>query len=444
MDSLSRRSPRRRRGTFPGSVIGWEGGVWAVIFGLVTTVLWKDRLFANDWLSLWVAGKMVRGGDTAHLYDSIPENFSAIGGDVWPRYVADILEQEHLVDLTGHPFVHSPLVAYAISPLTTIMSYTTSTLLLTFASAVALVVLIASSYYLWFKRPMPFKYLAPASLVLSVSEPAQFIFIYGQTSLLIYGGALFALAASKRYPVWAGLTLAVVALVKLTPVSLIVLLALFKGRRKAAIVAAVGTVAGVIAAFVLGGPALFAAWVDNLKRISSVGLVNPNNLSFDSIFMADRQTDYLTGVLTIVDPPAIYGIAQFALVAAVALVVVGLAVWRRHGAFELLATGAVVLSSLYSSIVWTHYFVMVVAIIAGIAAMRCHEYLKIGLPVLIAPLYFRPFTGFIDPIQPGVLVGTYVLLAALLVLYALGRYPGREANEHVTDKARAGAYDGAP
>lgn len=138
-----------------------------------------------------------------------------MSGEVWPR-----LAQEVSAPFT-HPFVQNPLFAKALGAISHVMSFETSGAWLLFLSGMAVVVLVAASYHLWFRSTMPWGIAALVTACVLALPTTLNSFWIGQTTPLIVAGVAYGLAASRTRPWLAGIVLGVVASIKLTPYALI-------------------------------------------------------------------------------------------------------------------------------------------------------------------------------------------------------------------------------
>ncbi|WP_234914176.1 hypothetical protein [Corynebacterium belfantii] len=118
--------------------------LWALVVGIASAVRVHFSAQPDDWASLWIAARMVTDGKTEHLYALDPNDFASFSGDVWPAYAAEISELAPY----AHPFVHNPLVAYLLTPLT-LLSFEQSVLLLAACNGVAVVAFAAACLKLW-------------------------------------------------------------------------------------------------------------------------------------------------------------------------------------------------------------------------------------------------------------------------------------------------------
>ncbi|WPF65806.1 MULTISPECIES: glycosyltransferase family 87 protein [unclassified Corynebacterium] len=387
---MPRRSLHRTRVFSPATL------VFALLFGVANAAIWFHRQSTDDWASLWIAGEMVVRGDTHLLYDIWEKDFSRWTERVWLAYVEDNPNYNF-----PHPFVHIPLVAWFTSLLTQIMSYGTSEVLLTFAQGFCLVTLVASAYTLWFKRPMRLPHLAAATAVLWLTAAFQLSSSIGQTTPLILAAIAYGLAMAAHRPLLSGFVLGIAAAIKLTPLSLLVPLIIFRGTRRAALVTAATAASIVLLSLLLAGPDVFQEWMSTLSWLNSSGIVDTVNQSFTSVLLEPttettmqmgKRTEELHVPIVADIPLWITAISRGATI--VGLIGVCWAALRnRERAFEILSVGGFTLATLTAGIMWTHYLIIVALPIMGTLALTPRHRIKVVYPALalFTALLLPPF-----------------------------------------------------
>lgn len=345
--------------------------VFAFFFGAANAAVWFRSQSTDDWASLWIAGEMVVRGDTHLLYDIWEKDFSRWTTRVWNAYVENNADYRF-----PHPYVHIPFVAWFVSLLTRVMSYGTSEVILTFAQGFCLVTLVASAYTLWFKKTMRLPHLAAATVVLWLTAAFQLSSDIGQTTPLILAAIAYGLAMAAHRPALSGFVLGIAAAIKLTPLSLLLPLGMFRATRRTGVVTALTAASIVALSFFLGGRAVFGEWVHTLTWLNGSGIVDKVNQSFVSVFLessVDRtlQIGKRTEELFV---PIVEDIPAWIPWVPRMVTVVGLAgvCWaalrNRERAFEILSVGGFTLATLTASIMWTHYLIIVALPIMGTLA----------------------------------------------------------------------------
>ncbi|KQB83129.1 glycosyltransferase family 87 protein [Corynebacterium oculi] len=387
---MPRRSLHRTRVFSPATLI------FALLFGVANAAIWFHRQSTDDWASLWIAGEMVTRGDTHLLYDIWEKDFSRWTARVWDAYVEGNPNYNF-----PHPFVHIPLVAWFTALLTQIMSYGTSEVILTFAQGFCLVTLVASAYTLWFKKPMRLPHLAAATTVLWLTAAFQLSSSIGQTTPLILAAIAYGLAMAAHRPVLSGFVLGIAAAIKLTPLSLLIPLGMFRETRRAAVVTAATAASIVGLSLILAGRDVFGEWMSTLSWLNSSGLVDTVNQSFVSVLLepSTETTMQIGKRIEELHVPIVADIPLWITAISRGTTLVGLAgvCWaalrNRERAFEILSVGGFTLATLTAGIMWTHYLIIVALPIMGTLALTPRNRVRIVYPALalFTALLLPPF-----------------------------------------------------
>ncbi|MBC3185661.1 DUF2029 domain-containing protein [Corynebacterium sp. zg-331] len=374
------RSPLHRIRVFSPTTLAF-----AFLFGVANAALWFHRQTTDDWASLWIAGEMVTRGDTHLLYDIWEKDFSRWTSRVWDAYVEGNDDYRF-----PHPFVHIPFVAWFISPFTRIMSYDASQALLTFAQGFCLVTLVASAYTLWFKKSMRLPHLAAATSLLWLTAAFQLSSSIGQTTPLILAAVAYGLAMAASRPRLSGFILGIAAAIKLTPLSLLIPLSIFRPTRRAGAVTAVTAASIVMLSWLLAGKEVFQEWMHTLTWLGSSGIVDKVNQSFVSVLLEPstqhsiqmgKRTEELF-VPIVADVPAWITTIPRAITVAGLIGVCWAALRNRARAFEILSVGGFTLATLTAGIMWTHYLIIVALPIMGTLALTPRHRARIVYPAL--------------------------------------------------------------
>lgn len=386
-----------------GAVIGW-----------LQAIAWNGRQHGGDWASLWIAGELARDGKPEHFYDRDPADFSGLSGDVWFTYA------EPLSALRSHPFVHNPVVAGAMRWVTEWTDFDTSLLWLTGLSGLALVVLIASAYYAWTNDTIPTTWLWATTAACWVLPAYHSSLWLGQTSVLIFAGVMYAIAASRPRPVIAGLVLACVAIVKLTPVVLIPLMLVYPTRRLAGAVAAGATAALAATSYFLYTPDVFRTWWENIQQINGGLILSEVNQSLPSMLLQGQRDDTVeVHMLTEVPEHATLWTYGLALVLGALLLWVA---WLfKDDAFAILAVGGFTVATVCGSLVWNHYYLFVIGTVFGLLTLTSRWNIMVPLIAISAVWFYQPLSFVVGGRSPlyipfNYLIGTWILFGCLLVL----------------------------
>lgn len=394
--------------------IPWYINIYAVVLGVLSYFLTYGRQQPDDWASLWIGGALAKDGKWAHLYDHHPEDFSRIVGPVWTQYAEDIPSP------VPHPFVQSPFVAQFLSLFQPWMSFEISLIVLTILTGWGLVIFLASSYYLWFQKRIPFVLLIPASCALWISEPVQTTFFLGQTSILIFAAIAYFLAQSDRRPLLAGIAIALAALVKITPAVVVVLLLFFAKRRKAALYALGSSIILTAISMMTAGLSPYQDWWERLGNIRSSAIVTRASQSFSSMILHGRR-EYPFFATQIDNPPVETVLVPY-VVGAILMILAGtVAYMRKKYRYQILTVSVICVSTAISGLVWFHYFSLIVIAIMGIYVLSPHKNIFVPLATMAAVFFYPPLSGVVGV---GLEVRTVFIfpwggLSAFLVLILL-------------------------
>lgn len=408
--------------------------ILSLIIGGLMVFIWQKRTQPDDWASLWIAGLLVDRGQQENLYDHAPVDFSAIVGSAW------LGAAEEIPTPYPHPFVQNPLVAYAMSGLTRMMSFETSVLVLIFFSTLCFVYFIASCYYLWFHRTIPLPLVAAVTVLLIIAPAGHFSLWVGQTTPLIMAATAYGIAAAPRRPIWAGLLLGIAALVKITPLVVIVVMLFASRRRRAAVVAVISTAIFYALTFLVIDSEVILLWLERLNQINDAVLVSGANQSLASIIMAPhvQQQFFVDEISEITTAAKVVPVVS---AAATTVLAIAVALFNRRYRFEFLVTSAWGIAVAFSAIFWTHYLVLLVLFVFGFAAMTGGKWMKswpyFGIIMLIAmvnypvsnPVSALPFTPGFTYAGTFALIGSLVFLLVCAAVHAAsgaGRAPGEK------------------
>lgn len=435
-------------------ILGWYVHLIGLVVGQILWLMWRGgKQQPDDWSSLWVAGRVLAAGHADQLYAYDPFDFILPAGDAWLEWVGP-----EKTSWVPHPFVQSPAIAVVTKIMGDHASYLASVHLLVIASGWALAVLVASAWRMWFHRQIPVLALLAGTTVMALSTPFQNAIFLGQTSPLIVAGTAYAIAAARLRPYSAGIALGLVATVKLSPFALVVVFLVFAAARRSALVAIVTSAAWNAWALVDQGWGLYQAWFDRLHVLSEQHIVAWVSQSIVSLVYwptvdAQQRAAHDAAVAAGQTPPpaaiapSYPDPAWWVLLAPKAAAVAGMALfvaaaWRRREfAFPLVATGTVVVSTCFSGMVWTHYFLIAIIPALGVIAttrgfaLRGRP-LEVGIPVVVglSVFFFPPLAEVIrGQSSPFFIVGgclyATVALSVVLGVVAVCFTPQKRANQ---------------
>lgn len=68
-------------------IFSWQVAFLSLVTGILNALYWSVRNNPDDWSSLWIAGLLVRRGETGQLYDYDSVDFAAWAGPAWGEIV---------------------------------------------------------------------------------------------------------------------------------------------------------------------------------------------------------------------------------------------------------------------------------------------------------------------------------------------------------------------
>ncbi|WP_138732328.1 glycosyltransferase family 87 protein [Modestobacter excelsi] len=412
----------------------------AAAFVLYNVQHWWDAP-GDDWSSIWVGAAMVAGGRADLLYTIDPDRFTDVGDPAAWSAFAEVVGRQTL----GHPYVHEPGFAYALSVLAGPGSWSTSLHVLLVLDVLALVGITWIVGRTWapvLLQPVPF---AVTLLVLSLSEPVRYGLWLGQTTPLILLLTIGAVALARRHPVLAGLLLAIPVSIKITPV-LIAGWWLLDRRRRTALLGLLGGLAGLaLVQLVLVDRSVVTAFVTALRhvqRTTTTGFSNQSLIAWlEDLHVTDPQGSYPTLEVT----GWVSALSTGLLVVVVVAVLSRAVRMQRAGidAERFAAAGLLTASLPFTSLSWTHYCVLLLvpaAVLVSAARSGAGRWPYLAVAVLVA-LNMQPLAvdGPSNLATPDVLIRSH-LLAALVALVAVLALPARVWGQAA---ARPDAEDGA-
>ena len=406
----------------------------------------------EDLASSYVGCRLVATGHTGVLYAFDAENFANVGDltGAWERLGSAGGFHGYL-----HPYVQTPLWAYALQPLCNHTGFAV------FEHVFLALVLLSLAGVVWlvgrYWTPAVFHPGAIALILLGLwfSQPFVYAMFLMQTHALFFflmvAGLVLAERSGDRWggAVWAGLAVACAAAVKLTPILLVVYWLLTR-RWKAALSTVVWSAALMGLTLAAVGPALTGAYLQSLHRVSQVLLVAQNNQSFAAWVMARFYgPDEVFDINSLPLPSAVrIGSTLLMLLSTLG----GGWLDRRAGRRgdrqaasppqitvpPLGAMMTLIALTIFAPIAWTHYFIVLVAPVMVLlqAARSLRGRWRVGVIVPLVALVALNY----PPLATAVLtmdIGDYAVVrgqffSGVLALLALGI-----AGWNLTGKSRA-------
>ncbi len=403
-------------------------GSWAaivavlVLFVCVECLLYRDA-DGQDLASSYVGARLLAEGQAQHLFSYDPQDFSEIGDDdVW----VDAAQDGGFLGFL-HPYVQTPLWAYALQPLCRRINFLAFNYIFTGLNMLAFAGTLWLVAKYWARSLFNPYAIGVVAIALVLSQPFQYAMFLNQTHILfVFLMVAALLLAEHDRPVAAGLLLAYAASVKVTP-GLLVVYWLLTRRWKAALSTLAWSAALWVLTLAAVGPALMHTYSENLQRISRVLLLSQNNQSLAAWWMARFYS-----------PDEVWDITIYPLPTFVRLLSSGLVLlftawggwldWKRrrepndgHVA-PLGAMMAMIAATIFAPIAWTHYsIILFVPLMVLVDANR--EMRAWWLSALITGALLLNYRPIATDIVHG-LIGPYSIVrgqfyACLLTLAAL-------------------------
>ncbi|MBP3088816.1 DUF2029 domain-containing protein [Corynebacterium sp. sy017] len=285
----------------------------------------------------WIAARLVDQGRSSALYAINPMDFALATGEDWQREALLISDAAAL----AHPYVHHPLIAYMLAPLTKIITFRAFVIIIAGINGFCFALLTASSISLWTRQATPTGVLVAGTSVLWLSTAGQLSIYLGQTSPLVFALIALSLVLSRKNPIASGVYIALAALIKVTPAIIIVVFLGFASRRKAGVSALFFSSIMIVVTYMWCGRAVMNSWLDTLSWINEKTLVSPINSSVDSLFAGTRNLTAIVQVIS--DTPVAVTVIKLC----IALVLLGLLLLqcgsKTQHLFEICAVTALIM-----------------------------------------------------------------------------------------------------
>ena len=321
----------------------------------------------DDLASSYVGCRLVASGQAAHLYSHDAVSFDEIGeDDTWQ----DAADAGH-AQANLHPYVQTPLWAFALEPLCTRVYYKTFDRIFNVLAMLSFGGCLGLTARYWARSLWNVYGMAAVALCVYFSVPFQYSMYLMQTHVLFILMTIGALIlAEKDRPIPAGLLLAAAAAVKITP-GFLVLYWLVTRRWKAAGSMAVWSAAFWVLTVALGGRDLMRVYLADLQRVSHVLLLYQNNQSFAAWVMG-RFYPYDEVFDIFIHPlPAAVRISSSILTVGLTLaggLIDRMRLRRNLNGAPLGALIALVAATAFAPIAWTHYSIILIPPVMVIAS----------------------------------------------------------------------------
>lgn len=337
--------------------------LWVSLVLFVFVVVGVGRhlhVYGDDLSSSYLGCRVLAAGHAQHLYSHSSTNFTDVDDPLWTQIAmsSGFSKEDYL-----HRYVQTPLWAYGLEPLCQHMSYRPfcHLFLVLIMLCTAGTIWLVARY--WTTRLFHPGWIALVCVSLYATQPFKYALHLVQTHMIfVFLTVLAIVLADAKKNVWAGLSLALAAIVKLTP-GFLVLYWLLARRQKSAWSFVAWCAAFACISYLALGPSLLLAYIHNLSETSRVLLVAFNNQSFAGFLMGRRHPAEELFTWRIYPLPALIKAISFLLVLATS-VIGGLldrnATQGSPSSPPYGAVFAVLGATMFTPIAWTHYYVLLV------------------------------------------------------------------------------------
>jgi Glycosyltransferase family 87 len=338
-----------------------------------------------DYIAYWAAAKLTRDGDATLAYDD--------------AVVKQTQTDEIGSSVDGLPWLYPPFALLIFLPLA----------LLPYAASFAAWLAVSGAIMVSATRRIT---RAPWGVWLALAFPATaFNLISGQAGMLSAGLFAWGMLLLPKRPVLAGAVLGMMAF-KPHFVPLI-LLALFAGRQKQALLSTIGSVTALsLASLALFGTEPWHAFLSDLPHTT--------DLLFSGVFPVQKMQSVSAMAISL----GLGSAPTQALQAVTTIGAIGFVfwLWRRDTAFEYKVAGLGLAALLATPYVY-HHDLTVMGVAMLYFSMRAREYgWQRWEREAVAVAFFLPLASFVLGTVTGVTVGAVVLLALTAVIIRRIRY----------------------
>lgn len=349
----------------------------------------------DDLSSSYFGCQVLASGQPAHLYSHSRVDFPTVDDPIWHALASNANFLPPLGYI--HPYVQTPLWAFALRPVCTHISFQAFNrifIVLVMLSVTGMLLLVLHFWTPALFRPLP---VALICALFYRAEPLRYALALTQTHAIFLLITLVAvLLAQRNRPITAGILLALAASMKITPAFLI-LYWLARREFKAALSFVISFAALLAITFLTAGPTLTLAYLHRLSELSNTLLVSYNNQSLAATWMTHAFAVKDLLAFHIYPLPALVKITS--LIAVIAASLAGGWLDRRSAMRELPPYGAIfamVAATVFTSIAWTHYFILLaIPVLLLVAAAlrdwqvpaRRNLWLLLALPIVAFNIY---------------------------------------------------------
>lgn len=333
----------------------------ALILALFSAaVVTLDGSSGTDLTASYISCRLIQSGQASHLYAHDPTSFNAISDPAWTTIAQASGVPKSTIIV---PFVQTPLWPYLLQPLCGRTNFLSFNLIFRIVLCVCLAALIWIAGYFWAPR-----FFKPLWVLLFVAawlraDPLREAVQLTQTHIIFLLLTFVAvLWARLGRPVWAGISLAAAAAVKITPGAMIVYWLMTK-QKKAALSFVVCSIAILVLTILAVGRTTTTDYIHSMSRVSNILLLSEGNQSLAAWWMGDFCLK--KEALSFRTFPLPTALKVFCLGLVVTSTIVGGFCDRRlaklkPGAAPFGAVFALLGATVFTPIAWSHYYVILV------------------------------------------------------------------------------------
>jgi hypothetical protein len=374
--------------------------IFIFLFFIGANVFFFRAADGDDLSSSYIACRILTLGEKEHLYSHDSQYFHIVSDLLWSQIASETSFNGFL-----HPYTQTPLWAYSLIPLCKAADFQTFNLIfliLNFSAIAGTIWLTAHQWArIFLTKPL---FLIGFLFIFSLMVPTYYMAFLNQTHpIFLFATVLAIYLAAKEKNLPAGLALSIAASVKLTP-AIVAVHWLISGKRKSAF-------AFLIWSFVLSALSVIVlGWktnldhLFNLARMSNILLVSFNNQSLAAWLFGQRYGPSEIMYWRMFPLPAFAKIAGLGLI----LCVVAYFALKYHREqnveyLEVLSIASLlVASTIFTPIVWTHYYIILLIPIMFLIdwGIRSREKWAVIIAAVLISLNLWPLA--IDPLHPEI------------------------------------------
>jgi hypothetical protein len=405
----------------------------ALILSLFAFVLLKiSSSSGTDLSASYLSCRLVRAGETSHLYAYDPKSFNFVSDAAWRKEaMAGGIPAKTILS----PFVQTPLWPYVLQPLCGATSFKAFNRIFSVIAAACLAGLIWVTGFYWapsFFKPLWVGLFAIATLR---ADPLRSTLLLTQTHPIFLLLSLVAVVFAVSRPMLAGSMLAVATAIKITPAAILIYWLITK-RYKAAVSFVVCSALLMAMTVAVAGKTVTVDYLHSMQRVSNTLLLSDNNQSLAAWWESHVSRQFVTGTALSFPLPAGLKVVSAGLIA-LSAVVGGLL--DRQASSKLSASGsplygavfALLGATLFAPIAWSHYAVLLIVplILLSDEFLRGRSVVSAILFVSIALLASSPlllrYAGYAHlpalPLVRGQFYAELLAMVAMGFLYTVRR-----------------------